>query len=207
MSDSQAQTGTEETSAGSPRRLRRRLPDLILEAAMIFFALLLALAAEEWRERQDRLELAERALQAVISEIEANRDELERSGLSNLERVETAQVIIARLDAGEQLGEANIGWDIALLSTAAWQSAQMSQAVQYMDFETMRRVSEVYEAQALFERMQMGLVDRIADLMRVAQEDPRAAVEQGFAGGSMLLDLQQSVVDTYGEALVELQSR
>ena len=206
MSETQAPTGSEATSKGAGRRLRRRLPDLILEAAMIFFALLLALAAEEWRERQDRLELAERALQAVVAEIEANRDELERSGMSNLERVETARALIARLDAGEQLDGVDIGWDIALLSTAAWQSAQMSQAVQYMDFETMRRVSEVYEVQALFERMQMGLVDRISDLMRVAREDPRAAVEQGFTGGSMLLNLQQSVVESYGQALVELQS-
>ena len=32
----------------SPSLMRRKLPELFLEAAMIFFAVMLALAAEEW---------------------------------------------------------------------------------------------------------------------------------------------------------------
>ena len=47
--------------------MRRKLPELFLEATMIFFAVVLALAAEEWRESRDRLELADRALYTVTA--------------------------------------------------------------------------------------------------------------------------------------------
>ena len=102
---------------------------------MIFFALVLALAAEEWRERQGRLELADRALGAVMEEIRANRDELERTAPANQERLEAGQAILSQLESGDQPTGADIGLEVALLSSAAWQSAQMSQAIQYFELD------------------------------------------------------------------------
>ena len=60
--------------------------------------------------------------------------------------------------------------------------------------------------QALFERMQLGMVDRVGDLMRVAREDPKSAIEQGLAGGILLMGLHESLLETYTTALEDLES-
>lgn len=189
----------------STSRMRGRLPELLLEAAMIFFAVVLALAAEEWREKKDRAELADRALQSVVEEMRSNLEELEGTGERNTERLEAARVVLAELEAGRDQGDADVGLEVALLSAAAWQSAQMSQAVQYLDFDVMRDLSEVYEIQDLYDRMQAGAVDNMAELMRIAEQDPAAAVRQGMISLSVLTDLHRSLMEVYSNTLEELE--
>ena len=184
--------------------MRRKLPELLLEAAMIFFAVTLALAAEEWRENRDRLELANRALRSVSEELRSNLEELDRTGELNRDRLEAATTVLAELEAGRDQGDADVGLEVALLSAAAWQSAQMSQAVQYFDFDAMRRLSEVYEIQDLYDRMQTAAVDNMTRLMRTAEEDPVGAVRQVVISLTVLSDLQGSLVEVYREALAEL---
>jgi hypothetical protein len=191
---------------GERTSFRQRLPDLLIEALFIFLAVLLALAAEEWREGRDRRELADRALRSVVEEIRSNLEELERTTPKNEERLERARRVLDELEAGGEEGDADIGLEVSLLSTAAWQSAQMSQAVQYLDLETMREISEVYEIQELYERMQDDMVDGIRELVRIAEEDPRAAVRQGTSGLAMVMELQRVLADVYRNSLEELEA-
>jgi hypothetical protein len=186
--------------------MRRKLPELFLEAAMIFFAVMLALAAEEWREKRDRLELADRALRSVVEEMRSNLEELKSTGVRNTERLEAARIVLEELEAGRDQGDADVGLEVALLSAAAWESAQMSQAVQYLDFDVMRDLSEVYEIQALYDRMQAGAVDNMTEMMRTAEQDPVAAVRQGMISLSVLTDLHASLIEVYRNALEKLDT-
>ena len=129
---------------------------------------MLALAAEEWRERRDRLELADRALRSVAEELRSNLEELELTGDRNAERREAGQ------------------------------------AVQYFDFDLMRSLSEVYEIQDLYERMQTGAVDSMTEMMRTAEEDPVAAVRQALISLTVLTDVQGSLREVYRETLEEM---
>lgn len=187
--------------------MRKRLPDLMLEAGMIFLAVILALAAEEWREKRDRQELADRALTSVVEEVRSNLEELERSAPANVERLEAARAVLEQMEAGEEPGDVDIGLEVSLLSTAAWQSAQMSQAVHYFDLDAMRQLSEVYEIQEMYDRMQTGMVDGMGDLMRIAREDPEAAVRQGMSGVGMLVGFQETLAETYRHTLEQLETQ
>lgn len=191
---------------GERTSLRQRLPDLLVEALFIFFAVVLALAAEEWREGRDRRALADRALRSVVEEIRSNLEELERTTPTNEERLGRARRVLDELEAGGEVGDADIGLEVSLLSAAAWQSAQMSQAVQYLDLETVREISEVYEIQDLYERMQDGMVDGMGDLIRIAEEDPQAAVRQGTSSLGLLLEMQRVLAEVYRNTLAELES-
>jgi hypothetical protein len=184
--------------------MRKRLPDLMVEAGMIFLAVVLALAAEEWREKQDRRELAERALTAVVEEIRSNLDELERTAPQNVERLEAARAVLEDLEAGNDPADADIGLEVSLLSTAAWQSAQMSQAVHYFELDVMRQLSEAYEIQEMYDRMQTGLVDSMSELVRLAREDPEAALRQGLSGVGILVGFQETLSETYRQTLDRL---
>jgi len=186
--------------------MRKRLPDLMVEAGMIFLAVVLALAAEEWREKRDRQELADRAQSSVVEEIRSNLAELERTAPRNVERLEAAREVLRELEAGVEPGDADLGLEVSLLSTAAWQSAQMSQAVHYFDLDAMRQLSEVYEIQEMYDRMQTGIVDGMGDLLRIAREDPEAAVRQGVSGVSMLVGFHETLAETYRHTLDQLGS-
>lgn len=187
--------------------MRKRLPDLMVEAGMIFLAVVLALAAEEWRENRDRQALAERALNSVVEEVRSNLDELERTAPSNIGRLEAARAVLEEMEAGDESGDVDIGLEVSLLSTAAWQSAQMSQAVHYFDLDAMRQLSEVYEIQEMYDRMQIGMVDGMGDLMRIAREDPEAAVRQGVSGVGMLVGFQETLAATYRHTLEQLETQ
>ena len=187
--------------------MRKRFPDLVVEAGMIFLAVVLALAAEEWRENRDRQALADRALYSVVEEVRSNLDELERSAPSNIARLEAARAVLEEMEAGDESGDVDIGLEVSLLSTAAWQSAQMSQAVHYFDLDAMRQLSEVYEIQEMYDRMQTGMVDGMGDLMRIAREDPEAAVRQGVSGVGMLVGFQETLAETYRHTLEQLETR
>jgi len=186
--------------------MRKRLPDLMVEAGMIFLAVVLALAAEEWREKQDRQDLADRALHSVVEEIRSNLVELERTAPRNVERLEAAREVLKELEVGAESGDADIGLEVSLLSTAAWQSAQMSQAVHYFDLDAMRQLSEVYEIQEMYDRMQTGIVDGMGDLIGIAREDPEAAVRQGLSSVGLLVGFQETLAETYRNTLEQLGS-
>jgi hypothetical protein len=187
--------------------MRKRLPDLMVEAGMIFLAVVLALAAEEWRENRDRQALADRALNSVVEEVRSNLEELERAAPANIERLEAARAVLEAMEAGDESGNVDIGLEVSLLSTAAWQSAQMSQAVHYFDLDAMRQLSEVYEIQEMYDRMQIGMVDGMGDLMRIAREDPEAAVRQGVSGVRMLVGFQETLSATYRHTLEQLETQ
>ena len=78
--------------------LRRRLLTLGIAAVM------LALAAEEWREKRDRLELADRALRSVVEEMRSNLEELTSAGVRNTERLEAARIVLEELEAARRRG-------------------------------------------------------------------------------------------------------
>src|SRR5689334_4619331 len=60
-------------------RLREKLPEILIEAASVVVAVLLAFAVDEWRDARAKREVAERAKRSIVSELQANRDELSRS--------------------------------------------------------------------------------------------------------------------------------
>jgi len=52
--------------------IKNKLPELILEAAFVVFAVLLALGVDEWRENRTNQKLADRTRDNIIEEIHAN---------------------------------------------------------------------------------------------------------------------------------------
>jgi len=181
--------------------LRTRLPDLIVEAGFVFLAVFLALIAEEWREDQDRRELAERALAAVVSEIEANRDEILQGDSQNQADLEALRRALDELGRGTELPEITVNYQVALTSTAAWETARMSQAINFLEFERVADLAELYELQSLFERAQDELVDRITQVGVRLRREPDAALAEAAARMEAVMNYRRVLVDAYSAQL------
>lgn len=141
--------------------LRRKLPEILIEGLFVVFAILLALAADEWREDKQKAEIAERALQGIEAEMKANRVELESSRGPNLEVLER---LVAEVEDGEPARSMNVQFEYALLSSAAWRTAQVTQATHYVDYNLIQQIAKLYDVQELFAESQRGMVEQLTGL-------------------------------------------
>lgn len=111
---------------------------LAAEGAAIVFSVLVALAVDEWRESRAHAALAARARAEIVAEAAINRTELTRA--------------IAWHDSLARIYTPNM--DVALhtpfIRGVAWETAQATQAVLYMDYGFVSRASEIYQLQREF---------------------------------------------------------
>jgi hypothetical protein len=136
--------------------LRPRIGGLLVEATMVVFAVLVALALEEWRQEQRLLDFAARAETSVVAELQANLEELDGSRPSLLE----LQEVLIRVVTEEDLSLLGDQLDVQLpdLSSAAWEVAQSSEAAPYFDYEWVIEMARAYEILEVYENANDNII-------------------------------------------------
>lgn len=126
--------------------------EAFFEAGFVVLGVVLAFAANEWREARENAQAAEQALEAVIEELEQNRDAVAGS-------LAYHEQLIALIG-----GEHPAGWEPSVrdfqrgfiapaqLQRTAWSTAAVTGAVTHMRHEQVLALSRVYEAQAAYEQ-------------------------------------------------------
>jgi hypothetical protein len=157
--------GRGNASENPPERgfLRARLPALVLEAAMVVFAVLVALGVEEWREERQRAEFADRVRASVEREVEANIEEL-RTTAPELQRAVERMAEALRADDVSLLS-GTVSMTLPDFSSAAWRAAQSSEAARDLDYDWLIGVSRAYEAYDMYRNIGDALVDKMGDFM------------------------------------------
>ena len=104
------------------------------------------------------------------------------------------------MEAGADSAE--VGFSFALLSSAAWQTAQVTRATQFLDFDWVRRVARLYHLQELYDDRQAAVVDMMGT---IGGEPEEAADMLDSLGGSIriVLSLQDGLIDAYEQLLEE----
>ena len=145
----------------SSAKLPERSVDLVLQAMLIVFAVLLALGVEEWWDERELLEKAAEAQLAVEVEIENNLAELQgaEAGLNSAVVAVDQLVRILRQAQRDGVGlealdEAAVEVDIPFprITTAAWRVAQASRAAPYLEYDWLIERATLYDS---FERYAM----------------------------------------------------
>lgn len=196
---------TESEAAARPvglrPRLREKLPELILEAVSVVFAVLLALGVDEWRETRSRNALAERARASILEEIRSNEAELRRTRDANRALQQKIEETLLEVQRREGEPSLELNFQIALLSSASWQTAQMTQAANFLDFDWVRRVSNVYELQDLYLTSQSAVVDRISGISEILEDNPQRMLNIIAERLRVNLQTQDSLLEEYGKIL------
>lgn len=201
-----AQTERTGGEAGARRRglrprLREKLPELLLEAASVVFAVLLALAVDEWRELRSQKALAERARASILEEIRSNESELRSTRDSNRALLQRIEETLPRVQQREPETSVDFDFQIAFLSSASWQTAQMTQAASFLDFDWVRRVSKIYEVQDLFLTSQSAVMDRISGISEILEDDPHRMLTIIAERLRAALQIQDLLLAEYGKIL------
>lgn len=114
---------TKQSSSDFPWKL------LIIEAILVVMSVLLALALNSWREARAHQDLAERALQEVVDEVQTNCSQIQ-----NYHAYHQAVANGEQEPAGIQSG---------FLRNDAWNVAKTTGAASYLDHELVAQIGEI----------------------------------------------------------------
>lgn len=167
---------------------------LLIETVSIVLAVLLALAVDQWREGRSNEKLAQEALNRIVAEQKANVTELEdvlKDHQALRERLENVMTELEKAgdDPGIQLN-IDIRFTLGILKRTAWQTAIVTQAVRYMDFQVVQELSEIYEVVDIYKGHMENTIknlsslnlyskDRIPMHFKALLRDARTAIDLG----------------------------
>lgn len=180
--------------------IRRKLPEMLLEAVSVVFAVLIALGVDEWREDRSNAQLADRAIQSLVTEIRSNRDEFQGAREANQNVSARLREAIADTDA-QGFG---VEFEYSLLSDAAWQTAQMTRAAHFMDYDTVQRIARLYDLQTLFDEGQAGVLEFISGMGELAVSEPERLPVMMLGRLGVVMELGEGLADAYDTVLEEL---
>lgn len=163
--------------------LRTTLRSAFFEAVFVVLGVVLALAANEWRQNVNAQKLADAALNSMIAELETNRDLVRESREYHEGKIELLQ---QKMGAGESpaprefdRGFINPAWT----TDTAWEVAKETGVLADIDYETVLTLSATYErierytkqselgGQLVYEKLfaegTQGIVDNSLNLMTI----------------------------------------
>jgi len=220
-------TAEPDTAAAAPRaslgtRIAERLPEIVIEALFMLVAVVLAFAVEEWREERELDGLAAEARGAILQEVTRNRDELIESKQGTTDATaaleawldQAAQVMPSTQEA-QRAGSAEAAQPtpalldpavnlskLALLSSAAWRTAQSTEASRRMDYGWMLQISQTYELQTMYQDAQSATIDALVTHRTSMDEATRRATARALLGRiRVLTSLGQALEDDYADIL------
>lgn len=163
--------------------LRATLRSAFFEAAFVVFGVVLALAANEWRQDVKAGEKADAALGDIIAEVEMNLALIKESEAYH----ESCVALLAqKIGAGETPVPRDFPQGFvkpAFVTDTAWEVAKTTGVIADMDYHTVLALSAIYDRlghynrqsdmiggviyRAIFEEGTQGIVSRPANLMTV----------------------------------------
>lgn len=197
--------GTGERVPRLRDRLRARLPEIALEAASVIFAVLLALGVNEWRQNRADAALAAHARQLVVEEVRQNRDEVAQTLESHRALAVAIANTLERLDAAsaDDEGDVSLAIDFVLMesSSAAWETAKVTEAMQHLDFVWVMRAARVYSLQELCATTQIGFLDTMASPSGPHDEAPRRWFHSLSGRLHVIIGLEEGLLKAQDELL------
>ncbi|MEM1176746.1 MAG: hypothetical protein AAGM22_00250 [Acidobacteriota bacterium] len=182
----------------------RSWPRLVGEALWIVLAVLLALAADQWRENKANQKLADKALRGIVEEIQSNRGMV----LYFLPRHREIQDALPESHEDwtqPSLEDEDSRFDPIVLRDTAWRTALETNALVHMDYQTVRQLTEVYTFQRAYNDLTRDLLRSVFDL---EFHDPKR-LEAQFAATKFALYIfvenEEALVEAYDRALGEIE--
>jgi len=177
-----------EGGSGRLPALRVRLGRMLLDVVGVVFAVLVALAADEWRDNRELQQQADRA-QA--------RTELERTRPS-IDSTEARLAEGSRVSAEGRARALSLDLEFPDFSDAAWRITQVTDAASRIDFDWLTRVARIYETQELYGEERSAILQTLGE-MGTAGQNPE--VDRLRNQVHILRQLHDQLVERYDQFL------
>jgi hypothetical protein len=208
---------SDDPGALPPRLARRAVRDripwgmLALEGFFTVVAILLALAADDWRERREERELADGAIAAFVAELTANRERIDRAYAYH-DSLRTAMIAALSDTSGRTYRSPNEifpqwrGVSPAFVTHAAWETAVATGALRHLSPEALRALSLTYELQARLDAMNRTLYGLVLDPVSLGATDFRLGTRLATAYLSDALPNERELSRSYEQTIALLRA-
>jgi hypothetical protein len=169
---------------------------LFLEVFSVVFAVLMALALDDWQENRTKLTLAENLTYKVIKEIRLNKSELASIIIKNdRERSELDKLLkeVNRLSGGDLM----MGISFPKIKSTAWKSVVLTNSVSYMDIDLVGELSDIYYLQELYIDYATHLIKTHGTVWALSDADWKRQVKQRKSNLSSLIELGAELEKSY----------
>ncbi|MEQ9425002.1 MAG: hypothetical protein RJQ09_11320 [Cyclobacteriaceae bacterium] len=172
---------------------------LLMEMASVVFAVLLALGLNAWRENHKNEQLAEQAYENILTELRQNAVELD-SGILDFEiRLTVLKTIEDSLERGHEVQKFYFGYSQPVLNKTAWSTANLTQAIVYMDPEVVMDISQLYIVQDVFNEFGFGYFSKMTDPYMQMDENVLARTRSNLMQIGIAEQLGRSLLSAYQE--------
>ncbi|HKP02894.1 MAG TPA: hypothetical protein VJU77_05960 [Chthoniobacterales bacterium] len=191
-------------------RTARWLPRALFESVFIVLSILLALAVNEWRDKQGRFIRVAEARSTLANEIRANRDLLlSEPFLAHHRKLQTEYKRLTDTGSAEPGGAFDTGLHPAPLRDAAWRSFSASGTL--VDFAPSEVIllSDIYRAQDGLDKLNSGYIA----VMRQPRGDHGSLEYKRDLNRSLwmylndVVPMEETLVQEYERALEKLATK
>ena len=124
---------------------------LAFEFISVSFAVLIALLVNQWREDHNNGKLAEKAIYNIRQELQENKEVMDILIPSHKSILSHIDSIIGRKENYNSTVDSIISIDVALISSSAWEMAEITNAIFYLNFDDANKMAKVYNLQSYYE--------------------------------------------------------
>ncbi len=186
------------------------LVHIMIEIFSIVFAVLLALAVNQWRENRASRVLAHDALHKIAQEMHKNSALIESILPIHQTFLDTVQVVIDKIDRGELPPDADLE-DLQFipifLRDTAWQAAIATQALVHVDYEIVNVISEAYTYQDAYQKLMDDFLQATFSIDYHAKERSRAQLDAAYSAAQVFLRLGTEMPKLYSRALQCIETK
>ncbi|WP_420583332.1 hypothetical protein [Reichenbachiella sp.] len=183
---------------------------LLMEFVSVVFAVLLALGLNHWREANNDQKLAERALVNIFMEIYTNQKDVAEEQLTYQERLEEVKVYKDSYDQDKPM-KYSLGFNIPLLSNAAWNVANSTGAIKDFDQDILLELSSLYAFQEMYQKNGIEYMQHMNTVEFKKSENAKAIIDSNYGQlrtfenwSQILSDAYLEFIKTYGPQYQEL---
>lgn len=119
---------------------------LLLEFVSVIFAVLVALGVNEyWKDRSNQ-QLADKSIKNILIEIKSNQTLLARHHKYHKSMLEKTDSLLSKNSKNEY----DLSLKSGILLNTAWKSANIANSILYFDYETITKLTVIYNLQELY---------------------------------------------------------
>ena len=181
---------------------------ILLEMFSVVFAIILALGVNEWRESAANKKLARGALIKIENEIKSNRDIVKKMLAHNRKYAEKQKIAFESIKEEIKKRKANkteeqilskfpFAFMTQTVKNTAWHSANLTHAVEYLDFSIVEALSATYGAQESYSRFNESMLEKLASPGLFRKETMISEFQAYFQSQEMYFQITESLIEDY----------
>lgn len=145
---------------------------LSVEFVSIFLSVLLALAANEWRDNRNQRKICQKGVESIYAELKENYNMIDKAHQSHLYFKGLIDSLITTSSFDSESAEKALvsGIDIEFAHNVAWEAARITNITSSMDIDLVGELADIYNGQEIYNSAGQRVIDELFLLQGVEVE-------------------------------------